>query len=458
MKTVEPHEHPLAYLLHANRWSATDYLARLDPIHQKFGYGKLDTTARKRVSRWIREGVTPDDEMQHVMAVFHGIAPHQITARPWPQWLTAACLRENRLLDTEWTDRKTIELHDLIAGYGETMERRGFLVITGAGISTVLAAGAAAQPAPARARGTRISGATADLFEESLAILRRQDDQLGSGEVHASARVQHRMITTTLKNASCTEEIRRRLYAAAAEASRICAWTAYDSGDLGLAEEHYVAAFQAAVFCGDPVVTANTLNFWAIMQYSNGDPHGAADLVTDALSRSRQIGSPRMEAMLYARLARAHARAGDRRATARAENAAFAAYDRARDSSPDEDPDCVYWVNLGELHSWAATNAMDLNAPDQALTHFEAIPAAHRDEGYDTQAYPRAAALRMTRTAEAYVALGDLEGAIHSAYQAVDHIGGVTSARGTTTLRNLRSNLTNHRHVPVVSEFLANTA
>ncbi|GAB2785080.1 hypothetical protein KDA82_36820 [Streptomyces daliensis] len=219
-----------------------------------------------------------------------------------------------------------------------------------------------------------------------------------------------------------------------------------------------MAAFRAAASANEGTVAANTLSFWAILRYSNGDPTGAADLATDALGRTRRTGLPCMEAMLHARLSRAHARAGDERACHRAQGAAFDAYDRARDRSPDQDPPCVYWVDLGELHSWAASNAMNLNHPRKALTHYESIPAAHRSEGYDSQAYPRAAALRLTRTAEAHIAVGDLDGALESAHQAVDHLGGVTSARGTSTLTGLRTQLAAHRSVPAVSEFLDRTA
>ncbi|GAA2128032.1 hypothetical protein [Streptomyces synnematoformans] len=101
---------------------------------------------------------------------------------------------------------------------------------------------------------------------------------------------------------------------------------------------------------------------------------------------------------------------------------------------------------------------MNLNQPRTALTHYESIPAAHRAEGYNTQAYPRAAALRHARTAEAHIAVGDLDGALENAHQAIDHLGGVTSVRGTSTLTELRTRLDAHRSTPAVRDFLARTA
>jgi tetratricopeptide (TPR) repeat protein len=181
-------------------------------------------------------------------------------------------------------------------------------------------------------------------------------------------------------------------------------------------------------------------------------------LAEEALRHARRFDSPRLEAVLHARRARAYAKAGDRRATARAQNAAFAAYDRARDHDVAEEPDAVYWVNLGELESWAATNAINLGDPRTALTHFEAIPAAHQAEGYEHDAYPRAAALRLARTAEAHLALGDLDAAVHAAHRAVSQLGGVASARGSSTLANLRGQLAIHQDTAVVRDFLQRTS
>lgn len=79
---------------------------------------------------------------------------------------------------------------------------------------------------------------------------------------------------------------------------------------------------------------------------------------------------------------------------------------------------------MGELRSWAATK---VSAPSGAK-------------------------------AGAHVARGDLDGAVNSAHQAVDHMGGVISARDNSPLSNLRSKLADHQGGPVVREFLESTA
>lgn len=454
---VEIDGHPLTYLLRLNGWSATDYLTRLDAVHQRLGYGPISARDRKRVTRWTRYGITPEMNAQKAMAALHGIPEEEIAARPWPEWLKLSCIQERQLLDAVWTPQTTIELLDRVAATGGPMDRRGFLVVTG--MTPVLVGAASAQPATARSQGRRIGRKTPVLFDKSLAILRRQDDQLGSGQVHASARAQLRLITTTLKTTSHTEQTGRQLYGAAAEAARICAWTAYDSGYHALAEEYYLVALRAAASSNDPVVTANTLAFWAIMRYSTGDPRGAADLVTDALTRARHIGSPKMDAMLHARLARAYAHAGEPRASARAQDAALNSYDRSRDRSPEEDPDCVYWVNLGELRMLAGSCALNLGHPQQALAHFTAAPAGMRTvDAYREDDFPRGAAIYLAREAEARISLDDLDGAVDTAHRAVMHLGGVSSARGTSTLDDLRTKLAVRKDVPLVREFLESTA
>ncbi|MFJ8232457.1 transcriptional regulator [Streptomyces sp. NPDC094448] len=453
---MDIYEHPLTYLLRCQGWSASDYLVRLGAVHQRLGYGPI-ARDRKRVTRWTRGGVTPDYHAQKAMAALHGVPESEITARPWPEWLKLACVHDHQLLSAEWTPATTIALLDRVAMTGGTMDRRGFLVFTG--ITPMLAGAATAQPATARAHGRRIGATTPELFEHSLGILRRQDDQLGSGQVHASARAQLQLITSTLKSSSYTETTGRRLYAAAAEAARICAWTAYDSGRHALAEEYYLVGLRAAASSGDQTVAANTLAFWAMLLYATGDPRGASALVTDALGRAESIGSPAMNAMLYARLARAHARAGDHRASGRAVSAAFDAYDRARDRGPGEDPDCVYWLNLGELHMQAGSCELDLGRPGEALRHFTAASAGlWAADVYREDDFPRSTAIFLAREAEARMALGDLDGAVDSARRSLDYLGGLSSARGTSSLTDLRARLARHSTVPVVREFLAQTA
>ncbi|MFE8978731.1 hypothetical protein ACFYM7_35730 [Streptomyces cyaneofuscatus] len=116
----------------------------------------------------------------------------------------------------------------------------------------------------------------------------------------------------------------------------------------------------------------------------------------------------------------------------------------------------MYWVNSGEVFQAAASAALSLGEPQRALTYFSAA-ATHHDP-YDPEREPRGTAIYLARQAEAYLALGDLDGAVEAAQRSIDLLGGVTSARGSETLTSLRSKLTRHRAIPVVKSFLNETA
>ncbi|MBF4138177.1 hypothetical protein [Streptomyces albidoflavus] len=60
--------------------------------------------------------------------------------------------------------------------------------------------------------------------------------------------------------------------------------------------------------------------------------------------------------------------------------------------------------------------------------------------------------------AETHLHLGNVDAAVETAHVAVDGMGGVTSARGTNALEDLRKKLARRRGVPAVAEFLEYTA
>ncbi|MFH0180997.1 hypothetical protein [Streptomyces cacaoi] len=201
------------------------------------------------------------------------------------------------------------------------------------------------------------------------------------------------------------------------------------------------------------MVAANTLAFWAIQHYSTGDPLGAVDLVEAALSQAPKTGSARMTSMLHARACRAHARAGDTRAADRSANAALNAYENA--APIDDDLPCVYWYNLGEAHQLIGSSALNLGNPKRAVVHFLEASAVHTSqEAYNGDAFPRGHAIYPARLAEAHLSLGDVDAAVATAHDAVDRMGGVTSARGTSTLEDLRKKLARRRGIPAVADFL----
>lgn len=444
--------HPLAYLLAQRGVKAQAYLLRVSEQHKRMGYGQM-AYRREKVSRWIRGDYAPNYHTQLAMAALEGIGAEAIHAHGWPGWLLLAVPEDHTVLAAPFTTAGTVHALEITGG---PVDRRKFLITTTLTLGTAVAQWSGAAPAGAAPTGGhRIDAGVPDLFERRLGDLRRLDDHMGSGEVYGAARTELRLITSTLKDASYSETVGRRLFGAAAEASRCAGWTAYDSGRTAAAERHYASALRAAASAGDLVTGTNTLSFWAIAHYSTGDPRGAVDLIETALTQAPRIGSARMTAMLHARACRAHARAGDTRAADRSANAALDAYAHA--GPVQDDPPCVYWFDLGETHKLLGTSALDLGDPKRALAHFQDAFHAHTSEAYDGTAYPRSQSLHLARIAQAHLAMGDVDAAVATARDAVTRMGGVTSARGTNTLDDLRTQLARRRGVPAVADFLNDT-
>ncbi|WP_371792306.1 hypothetical protein OG285_25265 [Streptomyces sp. NBC_01471] len=160
-----------------------------------------------------------------------------------------------------------------------------------------------------------------------------------------------------------------------------------------------------------------------------------------------------MLTMLYIRTARAHSIAGEPAAAYRAIDTALDAYGSGVPAG--EDLPQMYWINTGEILQAAGSSALSLGDPARALRYF--TEAATHNDPYDSTKEPRGTAIYLARKAAAYRELGDLDGAVHTAEEAVALMGGVSSARGSRTLCDLRDGLDRHRTVPAVVAFLEAT-
>ncbi|WP_371793689.1 hypothetical protein OG285_05850 [Streptomyces sp. NBC_01471] len=136
-------------------------------------------------------------------------------------------------------------------------------------------------------------------------------------------------------------------------------------------------------------------------------------------------------------------------------------------------PGTVRWASQGEGDGPAAGQCGELPAGlGQHLVHSliaqlaprfgftgdsKTVEAATHNDPYDSTKEPRGTAIYLARKAAAYRELGGLDGAVHTAEEAVALMGGVSSARGNSTLGDLRDGLDRHRTVPVVAAFLEAT-
>ncbi|MEW2620936.1 transcriptional regulator [Streptomyces sp. NPDC048106] len=452
--TPQMFTHPLAVLRHTfgpKPLTAEQYLRLVAVRHAALGYGVM-ATRREKQSRWESGAATPDLPARLAIADLHRIPAEAVHTLPWPDWLLLA-LDNRSVIDLPWTQAGM--LHALAdTARGGPMDRRAFLIATGATLT-----GAAdhflaslGHPAPTATTGRlTVTPAMVDHLEQRLDHLRHLDDSRGGGSLRTLATEELKHTTSLLDDARYTSTVGTRLHSAVAEGARLCGWLSFDSGHHAAAQRYYLTALRAAAAADDHATGANTLAFMAIQTYSTGNPADAVDLVQIAQNAVGPGGTPRVKAMLHARIARAYAKTGQTKQCARALNAA---YDAHAQGPHDDDPAWSYWLSTGELENLSGSCALDLGDPARALRHFDAALAA----AYDQEGYHRDHALYLTRTAEAHLAQGDVEHACASASRAVTLLGGVASARSSSTLSSFRGKLAPHREAPAARDFLASLA
>ncbi|WP_051806436.1 hypothetical protein [Streptomyces sp. NRRL F-2747] len=439
--------HPLTTLMARHGLTAAGYLKRVADRHQALGYGSM-AHRKEKATRWTREGVTPERTALLAIASLHNIDRADVDRYGWPGFLLLALDDDRAVLESPWTVAGTVTA---LTDVGGPVDRRGFLIASTSTLAAAVAQWTTAEPALAVTdRGRRVGAEATALFDVRLDALRHLDDTVGASHVYDAAVLELRLITDLLKNASYTTNTGRRLFAAAAEASRLAGWCAYDDGRHAAAERHFVTSLRASASATDPTLGAVTLAFWANLRYSAHDSRGALHLLDGALADRRKLSSPRVLAMLHARAARAHSKAGAPADAWRQIDAAFAAYSRA--DRPEADLPSMYWINHGELHQVAASSALSLSEPRRALEHFDA--AFHHDDPYDSDREVRGAVIYQVRRAEAHLALGDIDAALDTGHQVITAMGGIDSARTTGTLEELRAQLADHQHIPTVRNFL----
>lgn len=416
-----------------------------------------------RLKRWEVEKRLPPAAAQSLIAQVYGLplsAVQEAVAvsrrrRASPSGSTTGSGNAGRgiMRGLPWDQLATISvLSDLT--YGDVVDRRTFAAASGASLFASASEWRAAFGKPGRLIPTgrrQVTAGIVDHLDARLDHFRRLDDELGGGELAELAFGEFALISKLLRDATYTERIGRRLYAAAAEASRIVAWTRFDSGQHGAAHRFFNAALRASATAADPVTGAYAMSFQAVQCYSTGQADTAVALLQCARDAVKGRATPLMTAMLAARTARSYSKLGDRKAYASALHQARAALDRGRH---DDDPPTLYWVTEGEVEMIAGSCALELGDPREAIHRFE---AAHAADYRGDDEYPRTHAIYLSRAAEAHLTLHDLAAAVDRAYLAARCLGGVDSARTDSTLTELRRKLGTHSHSPLVRDFLEAT-
>ncbi|WP_314223567.1 helix-turn-helix domain-containing protein [Streptomyces zaehneri] len=397
-------------------------------------------TAPSGVLRW-EDGREPEKEAQKLLAELFDIDPCLVDTHPWPTWLEFDPLQQYS--DFPWTPRGALDaLRDSV---GSDMHRRSF-IFSSTALTASLFSWLTADPAAASGitSGRRIGEAAVTHIERKVSALRRTDDEDGGGTLIREAEAGNAMVADLLENRSYSLDHGRRLYAAAADLERMRAWAIFDVH--GSCDDRiFKSALHSAHSADDPALGAHILTFWAAAAYNCDRPVDAESIATAALSAVRGKASPRVEALVYARRARARSHLGDERCWSDLDFAERHLH-RAEQSKDEGEPAWAYWMNLAEFQGSRASTQLAMGRPRDAEATFKAAAQA-----FDGGAV-RTHALYLARQADAQWRQGHHEEACVTAHQAMDLTDQISSHRTVGPLQDLVGTMASHQTLPAVRD------
>lgn len=371
----------------------------------------------------------------------HNVAAE--SARPdWHQ------VGQGCLLEPPWSIAGTMQvLHKLAGGL---MDRRGFLVITGAPLAGLGDRWASALthvvPLPtalSEPLEAHLSSTALDRLDHRLAELRCLDDEFGGRELHRLAVAEFRWLTHLAAQADYGSATGQRLFGLVTEAARLCGWLHFDAAHHACAQSYYVAALRSSVCANDSLTGAHVLACMSFQATLAGHHEEAVALIDAAEDRTRHIATPRLRALLAGRKARAYARAGDTASCGRALNDA----ERRLDTTSDTvEPDWLYFFDEAELAAQAAACWVDLRRPAKARPLIDNALSGMNPH------YVRDRAIYHVRSAQTHLHTDDLDLACDDLHTAADLACRTGSVRAIHTIRSARKAMSRYDREPRVQK------
>jgi hypothetical protein len=355
------------------------------------------------------------------------------------------------ILTPTWNHRGTVEAAVMLSGGDKRVKRRGFILLSGAALTAPAHQWLVHEPGPlvSGLSGHRVSAGLVDRFTAMTGELRKMEDVTGGGNVLALAQQEFRWVAGLLDQASYGERTGRALHVALAELGQLCGWTAYDTGDDGLAQRFYVTALRAAHSADDRPLGGYILASMASQTARHGGrPADAVTLIETAFLGTRGWQTPAFLAQLHMRHAYAAAFLHDT-------SACTAAISKARTQieqlKPGDAPLWLYWVDPATIIANAGVCLLHLGQPDHA--------AAMLTEGMAlvNESFIRDRQLYVTHLASAFARPGkqcDLSVAAGLGMESIDLTESLDSTTGLGYLRDLYHELKPHAKVPAVRDFL----
>ncbi|MEU6085864.1 regulator [Streptomyces sp. NPDC047085] len=292
---------------------------------------------------------------------------------------------------------------------------------------------APARPRGERVPGHRVTGGDIAALRSVGELFRALDDQYGGGHARqALVRYLEHECEPMLRGVY-GEQTGRRLFAAAADLTRLAGWTSYDIAAHGLAQRYFVQALRLSQAAGDRAYGSYVLVTMSRQAVYLGHGREAVQLARVAQQGTGTGGPPAVQALLHAAEARAHGVLGEVRACTSALVRAERALEAARPG--DEVP---YWARFFD----EAQLADELGHCHRDLQQFRAA-AQHAERSLQLRAPAHARSRLFCRVvlATARLGLGELDQACALAAEAAGQATEMRSVRAHEYVKDFERRL-----------------
>ncbi|MFJ6630183.1 regulator [Streptomyces sp. NPDC091376] len=241
------------------------------------------------------------------------------------------------------------------------------------------------------------------------------------------------------------ENTGRRLFAAAADLTRLAGWTSYDIAAHGLAQRYFVQALRLAQAAGDRAYGSYVLVTMARQAVYLGHGREAVQLTRVAQQGVGSAVPPVVQALLHAVEARGHAVLGE----VRAATASLVRAERALDTARPGD-DAPHWARFFD----EAQLADEFGHCHRDLQQFRAA-AQHAERSLHLRApgYARSRLFCRIVLATARLGLGELDQACALGAEAAQQASEMRSARAIEYVRDFERRLEPYRDAAAVRTY-----
>ncbi|GAA3057120.1 hypothetical protein GCM10017562_22470 [Streptomyces roseofulvus] len=296
-----------------------------------------------------------------------------------------------------------------------------------------------------RGPGQRVTGGDVAALRSVGDLFRTLDHAYGGGHARQALVRYLEHEAEPMLRGTYGEATGRRLFAAAADLTRLAGWTSYDIAAHGLAQRYFVQALRLAQAAGDRAYGSYVLLTMSCQAVYLGHGREAVQLARVAQQGVGSAAPPVVQAMLHAVEARGHAVLSE----ARACSASLVRAERALEAARPGD----------DVPSWArsfdeAQLADELGHCHRDLQQYR--PAAqHAERALQLRApgYARSRLFCRVVLATARLALGELDQACALGAEAAQQAAEMRSARAIEYVRDFERRLEPYRDAPPVRTY-----